>query len=74
MSTNTSVTDLLIRLILEFEFEKNSKEISNICSELKEFSRMGNIREMDLTYQKLREYVKKHKQLIRELRDNETNQ
>ena len=68
-----TANDLLLRLTLDMEYDKFKEEIGNICLELQEFSRISNIKEMDSTYQKLRERVKKHKQFIRDLRD-ETNQ
>lgn len=65
--------DLITILILEFEKDKYNDAVSKLTENIKCFANMGNLKEMDIGYQNLRNCVKQHRNFIKELR-NETNQ
>lgn len=65
--------DLLTRLILEVEKDKFHQSITEMLENINCFAKMGNLKEMDIGYQNLKECVRQHRNFIKELR-NETNQ
>lgn len=65
-----NLDEILCRLIIEIEKEKYEQEIEDIQKCLSIFSKVGNIKQMDLTYKRLRDCAVSHRKLISILHNN----